>query len=203
MIGHVLDGSTQAGIGLHLFFAELRQQPLLQFGHHRSAVFLVERHALGWRHLFGGGVVLVDRSEGFQEIAAFLGEVVHHFHELPPCMGQAVGDDRAQITFRVGSQGITHLDGLGQAGQTLVEQVGQILPGMLHARDEQGHPVLAELRDQAGGVDALAFLLAPHAQLWAIEDLHHCVVLVDQIALRRVFHQGVQGRIEQVRGLHH
>lgn len=49
---HVLDGLTQARIGLHLLFIELGLQPDMQFLHERPALGLVIEQAAIVRHSF-------------------------------------------------------------------------------------------------------------------------------------------------------
>jgi hypothetical protein len=98
-------------------------------------------------------------------------------------MSQAVGHDRAQLPYGVGSRGIAQLNGLGESGHALFEHVCQVFSGMLHARDEQSHAVRAELRDQADRVDPLAQLLASQAQVGAVQDLHDRVVLLGRFEL--------------------
>ncbi len=70
-----------------------------------------------------------------------LRKTIVHVDELPPGMGQAVGQDRLQFARQVARQGIAHLDRRRQLRSTELEHPGQILTRVLAAAKEQGHPV--------------------------------------------------------------
>jgi len=58
--------------------------------------------------------------------------------------------------------------------------------------------------DQAGGVDALAALLpALLGEVRVVQELHHRVVLVDQLPLGGPAHQFLQGRLQHLGRMHH
>ena len=84
-------------------------------------MLLVVGQSFRRRHPLGRRLVLVDILEGLQVGAAFLREILDHLHELPPGVGQAMGDDRVQNSSLVGGQGVADLDWLGQTGNPLLE----------------------------------------------------------------------------------
>ena len=132
---------------------------------------------------------------------ALLGEILRHVHEPPPGVRQAMGHDGIQVPRRVGCGGVAHLDRPAEFTLPASKHLGQVLPGVVHAREEQGHPVLACLRDEPGGVDALALLRAPGHEVGPGQHLHGGVVLVDHIPLGRPGNQFLEGRLQEARRL--
>ena len=68
---------------------------------------------------------------------AFFGKSVRHIDELPPAVGQAVGEDRLQFLRDVPRKSIAHLDRRGQFRRTPHQHVLEVLPGMLASAEEQ------------------------------------------------------------------
>ena len=132
---------------------------------------------------------------------ALLGEILRHVHEPPPGVRQAMGHDGIQVPRRVGCGGVAHLDRPTQFRLPTAENFGQVLPGVVHAREEQSHPVLACLRDEAGGVDPLALLRAPGHEVRSGQHLHGGVVLVDHVSLGGPGDQFLEGRFQEARRL--
>ena len=112
----VRNRAAQRRIGLHAPLVELLQKPDVEFLHRWTAFGLVkEQSFLGRQAPFSGDrIVTVDHGERFQHVPAFFGKPVCYLDELPPTVGQAVGQDRLQFRRRVSRQGVTHLDRRGQ-----------------------------------------------------------------------------------------
>ncbi len=136
-------GATEGRIGLCQLLVQLPFQPIVQLLHRRPALLLMPlqpRSGDSWR-LPGDGIVAVNHGERFEQVAALLRKTIVHVDELPPGMGQAVGQDRLQFARQVARQGIAHLDRRRQLRSTELEHPGQILTRVLAAAKEQGHPV--------------------------------------------------------------
>ena len=143
----------------------------------------------------GEGIVPVDVAEGLEHEADLGGEVVDHVDEVAARMGQAVGEDGGEVARGVGGQPVAHLDGRPELGRSLGQDGGQILARVLAAGEEQGDPVRAAEGDggrgghagPAGGV--LVSRGGAPLRDGEGEALHDGVVVVDELALRRLTHQ--------------
>ena len=128
----------------------------------------------------------------------FDGELALHLDELAPGVRQAVrqqGVHLAILPDQVGREAIAHLDGPGQVLRPEFQEGLQVLPGMAHAGEKQGDPVGAPVRQQGGGLDGLAALLALAGDL--LQDPHGGVIVVQEFALRGLTNQFGMGRLEQ------
>jgi len=100
---------------------------------------------------------------------------------------------RVELLGFIARERIAHLQGLVQAGRPALEQLVEILPGVLLAGEEQRDPALARLGDDAGGEDAGALLPAARRRDFLAHtlDAHVGVIIVQQPALGGDADQGL------------
>ena len=144
------------------------------------------------------GIVAIDHGQRFEQVAARLGKAIVDVDELPPGMGQAMGQDRLQLARQVARQGIAHLDRRRQLLGAVLEDLGQVLARVPAAAEEQRHPVAVAQRDHARGVQAAALVgvarvargtgqgLLPASFPHQLQDLDRGVIVVQHLALRRL-----------------
>src|SRR5215831_12948571 len=89
----IRDRLAQPGIRLDFTLAELSLEPVMQLVHYWPTVLLMKPQSLigGQSTLTCFSVVTVYLAQHVQDIAALVGEVGCHLHELAPSMGKAVG----------------------------------------------------------------------------------------------------------------
>jgi hypothetical protein len=128
-----LDGLSQPRVGFDLSLLDLLLHPFLEIVHHRLAVRLVKSQAVQVREflLLGEGIEPIHLAQAFNDLAAFLREVLDHVHKLAPSVQEAVTQQRVELFGFVAREGIAHLHGLVQSNCPALEQLVKILPGML------------------------------------------------------------------------
>ena len=80
---------------------------------------------------------MIDLGQSFDHIPALLREVRDQIHKVSPGMSKAVGQKGLKLFGHIATRGITHLDRWAQTRGPLLEQFGQILPGMAEPSAEQ------------------------------------------------------------------
>ncbi|HEY7309258.1 MAG TPA: hypothetical protein VH643_07885 [Gemmataceae bacterium] len=202
----VADRAAEGRVGLGELLVELPRQPRMQLLHRRLALVLMELQARLGRQLPppSEGIVAVHHGEGFEQVAARLGEAIVDVHELPPGMRQAMGQDRLQLARQVARQGIAHLDRRRQFRGAELEHRGQVLAGVPAAAEEQGYPPTVAQRHHPRGEQAAPFvgigsfsLGTGHSLLAAappqLQDLDRGVIVVQHLALGRLPEQLLEG----------
>ena len=69
---------------------------------------------------------------------ALFGKSVCHLDELPPPVGQAIGEDRLQLARQIPREGVTHLDRRRQFCHSPEQYVFEVFSGVLATAEEQG-----------------------------------------------------------------
>src|SRR5580692_4122136 len=166
----------------------------MQSFHHWSAVFLVEAQALFGRQTLRPRrfVISVNFTQTLQDELALVREVRRDFHKVAAGVRQTMRDNDCQLLGQIARQRVAHLYGRFQARRALLQDVRQILSGMLATGEVQPDPMsFADGYDSAGehsrpfrGEVRIARRIPIQRQ-----HTHGSVVVVHYFPLRRVADQ--------------
>jgi hypothetical protein len=81
--------------------------------------------------------VLIDPADPVDDMPALLRECLEDIEELPPCVDQAVGYLKVLVLGDVPTQSVAHLDQRRLKAVAMLQQVGEVFPGMARVGAEQ------------------------------------------------------------------
>jgi hypothetical protein len=147
---------AETGVGLDLPSVGLLGEPLFEFVQNRLAVLLVKTLALVRTQVFGLGLDAINPGKAGHHLLALVGERAVDLHEIAAGVHDTIARNDWVSFGVVAGKAITHVKGRRQARLALGQDVGQVLPGVLAAGENQANGMLEPLADDARGEDARA-----------------------------------------------
>ena len=134
------------------------------------------------------GIDAIDLRQTFDDFPAFLWKVLHEVDKASSGVAKAVTEDGLELLGEVPGEGVAHVDRRVQPGGPALEDLIQVLSGVLAAGEKQGYLVWSDARDNPRGKDALAGIIWGDCLAKAVHP-HGGIVGMDQAPVGRMIHE--------------